>query len=78
MNPHPLAAVHRLVEADDLAGVSALLERYREELAALMSNSGVSPAGIVSSIRSVGMVDLLLESGLTVGMVSAWWGQASG
>jgi len=78
MNPHPLAAVHRLVEADDLAGVSALLERYREELAALMSNSGVSPAGIVSSIRSVGMVDLLLESGLTVGMVSAWWGPGFG
>jgi hypothetical protein len=78
MNEQPLATVHRLVEADDLAGVSALLERPRAELAAVVSHSGISPAGIFASVRSVGMADLLLENGLTVALVSAWWAPGFG
>jgi hypothetical protein len=78
MNAHSLAAVHRLVESDDLAGVAALLERHRAELAALMSSPGVSPAGILASVRSVGMADLLLENGLTAAMVGAWWAPGFG
>jgi hypothetical protein len=78
MNEQPLATVHRLVEADDLAGVSALLERPRAELAAVLSHSGISAAGIFASVRSVGMADLLLENGLTVALVSAWWAPGFG
>ena len=77
-NDQPLAAVHRLVEADDLAGVSALMERHRAELAAMVSRSGSSAAGIFAAVRSVGMADLLLENGLNVGMVGAWWAPGFG
>ena len=52
--------------------LSADQQTARAELAAVVSHSGISPAGIFASVRSVGMADLLLENGLTVALVSAW------
>jgi ankyrin repeat protein len=74
MTKQELAILERKMEADDLAGVRELLGQALGGLPGLLSNACSSPTQFLAAFRSVNMADLFLQHGLSVSMVSEWWG----
>src|SRR5262245_30813216 len=83
MNEQVLAAIKRAIEADDVTGVTELLEAH-EISPELLTEDGCSAfcsswPPLLAMVRSPGMADLLLGRRLlTTKGVSDWWASGFG
>ncbi|MBS1724636.1 MAG: ankyrin repeat domain-containing protein [Armatimonadetes bacterium] len=73
MAEQQLLAIHRAFQDDDAASVKSILAGEPDLRARINERSGPFGSPAITNVRSVAMLDVLLEAGADIDLKSDWW-----
>jgi ankyrin repeat protein len=77
MNPLVRSELRSGVESDDVVFVEGLIAEHKQDFERIF-REGCDGEPLFALVRSVAMADLFLEAGVSVQMISGWWGPGFG